>query len=107
MFIIYLKGNFQYFFQILPPNAELTSTNLDRSISQRSATNQSRFDNPYHSTRQYYVPTASHNDSEHHSQSSDCTSDSISFTDTSDGCMDDPRRKSKIEKVKKNHENYF
>ena len=45
--------------------------------------------NPYYDSRSvYHVPTASHNDSEHASQSSDCTSDSYSFT-TEGSSMDE------------------
>lgn len=54
----------------------LTAANL--ALTERSRAGMSR--DPYYNDRTIIVPPASHNDSEHTSQSSDCTSDTLSFT---------------------------
>ena len=96
------------FFQIMPPpsTSALTADNLKSSQSARLHSSASKY---YDSSRIYYAPYGSHNNSEYASQSSDtCTSDALSFTTDTTDTLDDPRSRKRREKVKiLNNDNFL
>ena len=81
-----------------PSTSALTADNLKSSQSARLHSSASKY---YDSSRIYYAPYGSHNNSEYASQSSDtCTSDALSFTTDTTDTLDDPRSRKRREKVK-------
>lgn len=94
-------------FQIMPPpsTSALTADNLKLSQSARLHSSASKY---YDSSRIYYAPYGSHNNSEYASQSSDtCTSDALSFTTDTTDTLDDPRSRKRREKVRASRNNHF
>jgi len=84
--------------KIMPPpsTSALTADNLKSSQSARLHSSASKY---YDSSRIYYAPYGSHNNSEYASQSSDtCTSDALSFTTDTTDTLDDPRSRKRREK---------
>ena len=88
-----------------PSTSALTADNLKSSQSARLHSSASKY---YDSSRIYYAPYGSHNNSEYASQSSDtCTSDALSFTTDTTDTLDDPRSRKRREKVEYSKNNFF
>ena len=87
-----------------PSTSALTADNLKSSQSARLHSSASKY---YDSSRIYYAPYGSHNNSEYASQSSDtCTSDALSFTTDTTDTLDDPRSRKRREKVEYSKNNF-